>query len=99
MSAMEAPAPAAVPVDLLEEAELLLSNCPWTTAQREEWEAATTLPDLPKKQKPTPEQLQLLQSLRERKERLLAELPDEARQILQRVVELHKQAKKAAAKA
>lgn len=90
--------PSTASMNPLEEAALLLANCPWTEAQRVEWEAATTLPELPKNQKPPPEQLELLQSLRKRKECLLAELTDEARQILQRVVELQKQARKAAAK-
>jgi len=78
------------------EAELLLAN---TEAQRSEWDAATNLPELPKRQKPSPEQLAVLACLKTRKERLLAELPEEAQLILKRVAELQKKAKKAAANA
>lgn len=84
---------------LLEEIDILLANCPWSDEQKAEWELATTLPELPKRQKPTPEQLELLSSLKARKERLLAELSEDARQILQRVAELQKKAKKQAERA
>lgn len=86
------------PGSLAEEMAQLLTICPFDDdVQRLEFmEVTADIPGLPSKGKPTPEQLALLKHQRERKTRLLASLNDDALQIVNRVLELKKKAKKRA---
>jgi len=81
-------------LDLAAEAEELLMACPLTEAQRAEWVAANTLPELPKGKRPSPEQLAELQALKAQREALLAEVDEDARAMLMRVQALQKKANK-----
>lgn len=78
--------------DPLAEVAILLENCPWTDAQRIEWMEVTAVQQVSKK--PSPEQLAAIKALSARKQTLLGELSEDARQILKRVVTLQKQAAK-----
>eukprot|EP00750_Incisomonas_marina_P011811 INCI16422.13.p1 GENE.INCI16422.13~~INCI16422.13.p1 ORF type:complete len:454 (-),score=57.30 INCI16422.13:4074-5435(-) len=79
------------------EALQLLEACPITQEQRDEFELVTApVPGTEKKCKPTPEQLVQIKDLRNRKEQLLAGVPEEAAQMLTRVIQLRRQARKQA---
>merc|ERR1711924_266807 len=84
--------------DHLAEMDLLLQSCSLTEAQRQEWEAVTKPLDFPSRQKPSEEQLETLKLLKCRKQKLMAELPEDCRSTLQRIMELQKKIRKTASK-
>lgn len=92
-------APDATADQLLAEAAELVAACPFASDDvRDEWLAVTTASHGTCKGKPTADELATIARQRERKEALLAEVSPEARDILMRVLQLQKDAKKAASK-
>ena len=82
------------PIMAYAELDMLLVTCPFDSdKQREEIEAIVEdVPDLPPdNKKPSPEQLQKLSKMRERKKVLLMGASENVRKILQRILKLKKE--------